>query len=222
MKFFASFLIFRRSVGLHLMEVSAHMLSPSSHLPTTSGLSCCLSPSVLLLLFQVSALQQDQALWGCFCSLSHQHCCWASLLTCHHISFSVFWAWQPLEMHSLWKEGKDLVIQSLQSESKSVPSSEALWQLFASSWHLPFNEMSPFVSSESGSNQPARMWGHVPAMRKDKYTSEQTIFFSFLSAFLQWRCKLLLINLIGLWVLRRFFLFVRKTWLGSSLTECKC
>lgn len=91
----------------------------------------------------------------------------AYLLRCHCISFSGFWAWQPLEMHSLRREGQDLVIQSLQSEGKPVPSSEALWQLFVASWHLPFNEMSPCVSSKSDSNQAACMWGHVPAMRKD-------------------------------------------------------
>lgn len=90
------------------------------------------------------------------------------LLRCHHISFSVFGAWQPLEEgREEGKEGKDLEIQSLQSEGKPVPSTEALWQLFLAFWHLPFNEMSPFVSSKSDSNQPACKWGHVPPMRKD-------------------------------------------------------
>lgn len=155
-KFFASFLMFRRSVGLHLMEVSAHVVSPSSHLPTTS---LCSSASHLhLLLLQVSALQQDQALWGCFLlSICHiSIIADAYLLRYHTISFSVFWAWQPLEMHSSRKEGIDLVIQSLQSEGKPVPSSEAFWQLFVASWqlfvaswHLPFTEMFPFVSSKS-------------------------------------------------------------------------
>lgn len=102
----------------------------SSHLPTTSGPSCCLSPSVLLLLLQVSALQQDQALWACFCSLFVTSALLLTLISLNAttFSFSVFWAWQVFEMHSLWKEGKDLVIQSLQSEGKPVPSSEALWQ----------------------------------------------------------------------------------------------
>lgn len=142
MKFFASLLMFRRAEGLHLMEVSAHRVSPSStflpHLcaPAASHLQlcCCCCREVP---------SSRTRLSGIFSVCHISSAADAYLLRCHHIS--VFWAWQPLEMHSLRKEGKDLVIKSLQSEGKPVPSSEALWQLFVASWHLPFSEISPFV-----------------------------------------------------------------------------
>lgn len=143
--------MFRKSVGLHLMEVSAHVVSSSSHLPTTSWSSCCLSPS------PAAVAGKCPPAGPCSLGLFLLSICHISiiadayLLRYHHIYFSVFWAWQPLEMHSSRKEGIDLVIRSLQSEGKPVPSSEAFWQLFVASWHLPFNEMSPFVSSKSDS-----------------------------------------------------------------------
>lgn len=65
----------------------------------------------------------------------------------------------------------------MQSESKAIPL-EGPCSSFVASWHLPFNKMSPFVFSESDSNQLAHIRGQVPALRKDCYllracTSEQ-------------------------------------------------
>lgn len=93
--------------------------------------SCCLSHSVLLLLFQVSALQQDQALWSCFCSLFVTSALLLTLMSLDATAllFAVSWAWQLFEVHSLCKGGReggeDLVIQSLQWEGKPVPSTAA-------------------------------------------------------------------------------------------------
>lgn len=186
MKFSPSLLVFSRSAGLHLIAISPHTFSSSGCLAVISvpwvRVTSCLSPLVLLQLFQVNALQQDQAelflLFICRISVA------ADADVLRGCCISVSWAWQHFEMHSLWKEGeKELVIWSLLSEGKPVPSTGAPQLLCVALWLLPFNKMSPFVFTKSDSNQLVRMWGHAPAMRKDCYlligcTSECTIFFS--------------------------------------------